>query len=307
MTGAKPHVIWLFLDGKPGHENQSLGLLSALSEKIPVEIIRLKPVSFIQAVLSFFTEKNSQFDNLPLPDIVVGAGHKTHLSLLLTKWLYGAHSIVLMKPSLPLFLFDLCLIPEHDGMRSGKNVVKTLGVLNKIRASGPKKENQGVILIGGPSRHYGWDDAVLIERLKSIAGASSEINWLVSDSRRTPVDTTSKLASLGYDNLRFYSCNDVSADWLPAVLSESGYGWVTEDSVSMVYEALTARVAVGLLDIPGKKISRVSRGVEKLIDEGYVMKYSDWLKDKSLRVSKRMNNESERCADEIIRRWHLVH
>jgi mitochondrial fission protein ELM1 len=41
-----------------------------------------------------------------------------------------------------------------------------------------------------------------------------------------------------------------SPDWLPTQLARADQAWVTADSVSMVYEALTAGAAVGVLDVP---------------------------------------------------------
>ena len=31
-------VVWRFSDGKPGHDNQSLGLVDALQRRIPIDI-----------------------------------------------------------------------------------------------------------------------------------------------------------------------------------------------------------------------------------------------------------------------------
>lgn len=304
-TEARPHVIWLFTDGKSGHENQSKGLLLALSEKISTVVIKLQPISFWQILHGLFTKKNAELDELPRPALVVGSGHATHLSLLLVSWLYGARSIVLMKPSLPLSLFDLCLVPEHDEVKPRGNVIQTMGVLNRVRLSVPKKDQQGVILVGGPSSHYGWDDGSLLDQLKSIVETTPEINWLVSDSRRTPEDTSMGIANLDYDNLVFQSCQTVSAEWLPTVLAESRYAWVTEESVSMVYEALTAQAAVGLLYVPKIKKSRVSKGITALIEAGYVMPFRQWKKRPGLEVKVQMQNEADRCAGEIVNKFHL--
>ncbi len=298
-------MIWLFTDGKSGHENQSKGLLLALSEKISTVVIKLQPISFGQILHGLFTKKNAELDGLPRPTLVVGAGHATHLSLLFVSWLYGARSIVLMKPSLPLSLFDLCLIPEHDEVKPRDNVIQTMGVLNRVRLSVPKKDHQGVILVGGPSSHYGWDDGSLLDQLKSIVETTPEINWLVSDSRRTPEDSSMGIANLHYDNLVFQSCQTVSPEWLPTVLAESRYAWVTEESVSMVYEALTAQAAVGLLYVPKIKKSRVSKGITALIEAGYVMPFGQWKKRPVLEVVAQMQNEADRCASEIVNKFHL--
>ena len=40
--------------------------------------------------------------DLPTPDIVLGAGHRTHLSLLAARRVHRGKAVVLMRPSLPL-------------------------------------------------------------------------------------------------------------------------------------------------------------------------------------------------------------
>ena len=54
-------------------------------------------------------------------------------------------------------------------------------------------------------------------------------------------------------------------DWLPAQLARAGQAWATADSVSMVYEALTAGAAVGILDVPRQRASRISRDVSSFM------------------------------------------
>ncbi len=46
--------------------------------------------------------------------------------------------------------------------------------------------------------------------------------------------------------------------------------WVTEDSVSMIYEALTAGCKVGLIQIDRVKEDRITRSVQHLIDQKLV-------------------------------------
>ena len=48
------------------------------------------------------------------------------------------------------------------------------------------------------------------------------------------------------------------SDWLPARLSEAGEVWVSEDSVSMIYEVLTAGAQLGLLKVQRGKENRIT-------------------------------------------------
>ena len=117
-------VIWRFSDGKPGHDAQSQGLVNALSKQ---------PRSVICHVINTQTSTDKLFDivsrrllndnDQQKPDLLIGAGRRTHLAMLMARWRYGGRIIVLMKPDLPRFLFDLCIIPEHDGMRQTQSKI----------------------------------------------------------------------------------------------------------------------------------------------------------------------------------------
>ena len=71
----------------------------------------------------------------------------------------------------------------------------------------------------------------------------------------------------------------------------------------MVYEALTAGAAVGILELPWKQSGRVSQGLERLAVEGWVTPFADWRVDRRLRRPDRPFNEAERCARWIVERW----
>ncbi len=307
MPGQRaPLVVWLVVDGKPGHTNQSEGLAAALGDLLEIKIFRLPVLPFWKTLFGVLRHKNHALNFFSSPDIVIGAGHATHASLLLIKWLFKAKSIVLMKPSLPLFLFDLCLIPEHDGEKNRKQVITTKGVLNKVTASLHKQINQGVMLIGGPSKHYGWDSQKLLEQLQDIIAGMPHIEWFIANSRRTPKETSQALQNIQSEKVHYCAVTDVEPDWLPGMLSESNYAWVTEDSVSMVYEALTAQNHVGLLPVPAIKKSRVQRGVQQLVGESVLTTYRQWLENGELDSTGRFPNEAQRCAGEIVKRWQLA-
>lgn len=304
---SNPHqiVIWLFTDGKPGHENQSQGLVNALSRLVPVEVVRLPALPFWKTLVGKLLHKNFILNLAPKPDLLIGAGHATHSALMLLRWLYKAKSILLMKPSLPIFLFDLCLIPEHDGAVDAKRVIATKGVLNKIDSTADKKINQGMMLIGGPSTHYRWNHVELIDQIMQILSAMPHIEWIIADSRRTPEETKQGLHGLVAEKVKYVPVELTDKSWLPAKLAESRYCWVTEDSVSMLYEALTAKNHVGLLSVPQVKQSRISKGVEVLLNEGFVKTFQQWHVDENLDDTHFMASEADRCAKEIVERWQL--
>ena len=206
-----------------------------------------------------------------------------------------------MKPTIPAAFFDLCLIPEHDlSGRPADNILATRGMLNRIPAEQPPKRDRGLILIGGPSKHHGWNHETLIESISSIVAGHSSLDWHLADSRRTPDHFLDHLSSL---DLTVHSAADKPPDWLPAELLSAKEIWVTEDSMSMIYEALTARARVGLLPMPRKsKRSRVVRGVDQLAEEGWVRFYSSGTKT-DLQEPPGILHESSRCAREVLQRF----
>ena len=140
-------VVWFFSDGKPGHVNQTQGLIQALSNKIELQVFELKPVSFIKALVSWLFKNFPVGNDLPAPDLIIGAGHAVHLSILAAQRVKGGKTVVLMKPSLPMSWFDLCIIPEHDGVAEKENVLLSQGALNRITPSKEKEQDFGIILI----------------------------------------------------------------------------------------------------------------------------------------------------------------
>lgn len=298
---ASPRVVWRFSDGKAGHDNQSQGLADALNRLRPVEIITLDPLPIVMALSALWGGRRVPWHDLPAPDIVLGAGHRTHLSLLAARRMRGGKAIVLMRPSLPLCLFDLCLIPAHDASPARLNVQVTRGALNRIQPSINLESTRGLLLIGGPSAHFTWDNPSLYRQIAAIIAADPAIYWTLTTSRRTPRNFLEHLACA--ERLTVIPVTETGPDWLPAQLACAGRAWVTADSVSMVYEALTAGAAVGVLEVPSRRRSRVSRGLEQLAAEGWVTFFTEWSRDHRLRRPCEIFNEAERCARWIIERW----
>ncbi|MFN3595388.1 MAG: ELM1/GtrOC1 family putative glycosyltransferase, partial [Thiobacillaceae bacterium] len=111
-------TLWRLIDGKPGHEKQSLGLAQALQRLAAARWydVRVHGTAFasVRAALQWALRRFPAGHGLPAPDLILAAGHATHLPALAARRAYGGRIVVLMRPSLPLALFDLCLIPAHD-------------------------------------------------------------------------------------------------------------------------------------------------------------------------------------------------
>ncbi|NOX08646.1 MAG: nucleoside-diphosphate sugar epimerase [Gammaproteobacteria bacterium] len=299
----KEFVVWWFQDGKPGHENQVQGLLSAIAKQRILKIIPLKINTSFKLYLQWFLRRLDFATTLPRPDLIIGAGHATHIPMLLSHNLYGGKIVVLMKPSLPLSWFDLCFIPEHDRPDNRQNVIKTRGVLNKIQQQDRQSDRCGLILVGGTSVHYQWSDEVIIEQIKALVNGFSSVNWVLATSRRTPSDFLHKLGeAVSSNTLKLCPVEDTDTNWLPEQMATAGNIWVTEDSVSMVYEALSSGARVGLLELENNKFDRISRSMQGLVENGCLTRFSQWRNTGDMVASVAAFNEAERCATEVINR-----
>lgn len=297
-------VVWRFVDDKRGHENQSLGLLEALAERMPLAHFEfaVRAGARLRCGLAACLDRPTRA--WPDPALLIGAGHATHLALLASRWARGGRIVVLMKPSLPLGWFDLCITPEHDGVEAA-NVLRTRGPINRAHAARCKQLDQGLVLLGGPSAHYGWDEDTVCDQIKCIASRTPQVAWCVVGSRRTPESTLARIDGLPGDNLRLVRFGAVDTDWLPTHLATASQVWVSADSASMVYEALSAAAATGIIDVPsiGAGRDRVTAGLERLAVDGWVTRFDAWRAGKALRPPPGVLNEAERCAQWIAAHW----
>jgi hypothetical protein len=292
----RPLVVWVVSDGKPGHVNQSMGLSDALARATSVETFTLPALAAWRAGLAWLV-KRMPGAPLPAPDLVVGAGHATHAALLAAKRAFGTRAVVLMKPTLPRRWFDLCILPEHDGVAADDRTLVTAGALNRVRR-GLRDEARGLLLIGGVSPHFDWNSDAIAVQIKSVLARTPGVQWTLTTSRRTPADFVALLPAA--PNLSVIPHTETPPDWLPAQLSRSATVWVTPDSASMVYEALTAGADVGVFDLPVRPASRVAQGIAHLADAQRVTRFSSWCADGRLHPNLHPLAEADRCAAWIL-------
>lgn len=296
-------VVWRLIDGKPGHMQQSLGLVRALQARVPCEVLDFDVASQPVGLLDVFLRRFPGGFMKRRPHLIIGAGHATHFGLIAARRVTGAFTVVLMKPSLPQFLFDLVVVPEHDEVPPGPHVITTRGVLNPMRP-GVKKAGSVLVLLGGESKHAGWDDAAVLQQIEIVSASVPDASRLViADSRRTP-DSLSRVLFERYGS-RYQAWDACPPGWLAETLAVTESVWVTEDSVSMVYEALTSGCRVGLFKLPAASgESRVMRGVERLVSDGVVTRFSDWHSGQHPLEMPPAFNEAERVAALLLKRYH---
>ena len=292
----RPVILWRFTDGRPGHDGQSAGLARALGERLPVSVFNLEAAACRGSLRHWLLGRFPPGRRLPDPDLLVGAGHATHLPLLAARRARGGRAVLLMKPSLPARWFDLCLVPAHDRPAAAANVLVTEGALNRIRPGGGHDPERALVLLGGPSRHHGWDSQAMVQQIAALLSARPGRRWTVALSPRTPAGFGALLRGAPLEVVEA----GADPDWLPAQLAAAGEVWVSEDSVSMLYEALTSGARVGVLAVPRRRQGRVALGVDALVTAGRVAPPGSL---KLAPPAAEPFDEAARCAAWMERRW----
>lgn len=298
-------TIWFIKDQRAGHVNQLEGLANRLHAHQPINShwldIATLPFEWKHGLI-----KDPPRLEIPTPDVIISAGHQTHKPLLIAARLYQAVSVVLMKPSLPLNWFDIVICPAHDGLNNDSRTLNTVGALNKVNPDKRDELNDSracLMLIGGPSKHYTWNNDTIIRQIREVCLADPDRHWQLSNSPRTPDIFIQTLLQERLANLEYQPFSPDKSEWLPDKLLSSEITWVTPDSISMIYEALTAQSKTALFDLPmakKQKSGRVTRSIQQLIEQAYVTPFGQWQQSHRYLPAKNDLWEADRAA-----RWLL--
>ena len=314
-----PLFILIVHDGKPGHLSQSRGLAEAITEltggkiefhdgsTMPAEA-PIDPSAHASGIVADWRENIRPVPGQQRHLLIICAGSQTHTKALALKKEQDSHTICLMNPGfLKRRKFDLCIIPEHDDVKASGNILFSKGALNSIAPAVEADLKQGLILIGGPSKHHGWDEVSFLDQLTELLQSSDDVQWIATSSRRTPETTEQALHQLAhnYQHLDFIPASETPQGWVGEQLQRCGTVWVTEDSVSMIYESLSAGAAVGLFNGSPSRQSRVVRGIHGLADDGYVTWFNDWQSSQTLSRQAPLQ-EASRIAQLVCEKFNLI-
>jgi mitochondrial fission protein ELM1 len=297
-------VVWRFIDGKPGHEKQTDGLIHQLKKCLDIQVFLMNCRPGIKSLVEIILHKYTQGKNLPKPDILLGAGHTTHLEIIAAKKRFGGKSIVIMKPSLPYSMFDLCIIPKHDNPPRRKNIIISEMPLPPPTSGDPIDKNLGFFLIGGPSRHFEWSDRGIIEKINSIIKASPNkgMNWKLSTSRRTPSTFADTMRQHIFKELDFFDYRDTPSGWLELQLSNCQQVWVTQDSYSMMCEAVNLCRKVGVFELAQKKAFLFSSSKKfKQLPALPITPFENWLATSEFVTCRTQVNRSNSLGMDVLR------
>ncbi|MBW2467328.1 MAG: mitochondrial fission ELM1 family protein [Deltaproteobacteria bacterium] len=316
----KPLVIAAYFDGRPGHEKQTRGILNALTELTPIEVIAkevaVDRLSYVKNWLTYIIPYRGLIhEKIPYADLIIGTGTHTHLSML--KHLKQQRKstgrtgrvVTCMTPETILQkFFDLCCIPMHDQPAPAANVFVTQGPPNTVRHGDRHQNDKGLILLGGvdPKSHI-WKSDRITADIRTIIDNNPEKLWTVSSSPRTPDESCAGMEALVKErrNVDFIRFEKTPSGWVEEQYALNQTVWVTSDSVSMVYEALTAGCSVGVLPVEWRRPdNKFNISLQYLTEKEMIVDFQAWLGGTPMPVNNgRKFNESHRCAVEILRRW----
>lgn len=270
-------VVWLLTDGKPGHRNQLKGLGNRLRVLAGASLHWLDATQLSVPIWRALLALPPRIEpGLPSPDLIVAAGSGTHRQLLALRKHKGARTVVLMKPGFPMGWLDGAIVPAHDGVAESNRVLVTEGVLNTVTPLARLTDKpEALVLIGGPSPHFEWDDDVVLGQVHHLIGQYPAWRWTLSGSRRTPKPLLARLQELAGPKISVQDPSDTHELWLAHQLAASRAAWVSPDSMSMVCEAATSGVPTGILQLTPVAGSRVAAGVDRLTQAGRVASWSD--------------------------------
>lgn len=307
------HVITV-LDGRPGHEKQTQGIIAGLRRRVAVKLIRVdlrrhtffdRCIANFQLLFPYTAPLRKEFMQA---DLIIGAGSKTHAVALAIKRKYSIPACTCMTPS-PFLrgFFDCCFVPEHDCTPEGKNIFYTLGAPNCSIDKKRHDSRLGLILLGGidSSSHY-WESEKIVDMVKTVIDKDSNKSWTISSSPRTPQDTIDKinLITEDYDNVSFFHFKDTPGGWVEKQYDRCETVWVTSDSISMIFEALSAGCKVHIFPMEWKRQkNKFKRNEDILVEGGRVRSYVDWMSRCNDENCKIKLNEAQRCADHILKKW----
>ncbi len=280
---------WIVTEGMKGTENQCVGIAETMGLTPIIKTISLKsPWKQLVPYVCFATESSltTESDNIsaPYPDILIVSGRK---SICIAKHIKKKNNgktftICIQDPKISPKNFDLVIAPQHDSI-NGENVVKTIGTVNRVSKETLEKEKtkfagkfdhlptpRVAVLIGGSSKHHTMSAAntdKLISQLQSL-----DTGIMITASGRTGAENTQKLkASLTGDNIYFWDGEEDNPFF--AFLAMADYILVTEDSVSMVSEALVTGKPVYTIKLDGGG-TRNNKFHKLLQDKGYTKPFT---------------------------------
>ena len=301
--------ILILSDGKPGHLNQSIAFARLLRRGYRVARVRFrnrlcKGLSYLLDRIGMYSPWLFQIEGEVAPArVVVSTGSSTYYANRVLARKLAARSIVLMWPGGYRPEFDLILAQQHDQPPERDNLVAipvnlSAPVSKGFVDNGPVGTTCVAVIIGGPSKHYHFDLHQLEQQLQQIFQAFPDGDFLVTTSRRTPLEAEVMLENFPFRYRLLFSRQQDNP--IPDFLEQADYVFITEDSTSMVSEAVCwGRGAVEVLPLSATgSVNKISQMMNTLAENGCLHRF-----DGSLGGKNRKINLSRILYDSVPESW----
>lgn len=262
---------WVVTDGKPGMENQCVGLAEAMGLSPQVKRVRLRSPwkqlspSILRIGNGWANSADSDRLDPPWPDVMIATGRQSVASSLFVRaQCPSTYRIQIQDPGIRASLFDLVVVPRHDRLRGG-NVLVTRGSLHRVTpevtaAAAEKFRDRYAhlprplvaVLVGGSNGVYTMTREAMVELADGLARMSAEsgCGLLVTASRRTGADNEALLRRT-LAGLPAEIWDGQGENPYFAFLGLADAVVATADSVNMVTEASSTGKPVMIAALPG--------------------------------------------------------
>lgn len=308
---------WVITGGDIGTENQCLGVAEALGLQPVVKRIKLRfPWLYLSPWIRFgerysLSAKGDQVAP-PWPDILIACGRKSVGIALHVKKTSGGKTFIvqIQNPNISPEHFDLVAVPRHDRMHDAENVLVTTGATHRVtpeKITAAKKTFESVfsplpvprvaVLIGGNSGAYRMTPETTQKLAQQLL--SLKAGLMITVSRRTGPENT-RLLREALKGPHIYFWDGTGENPYFALLGFADHIIVTEDSVSMVSEALSTGRPVHIAPLKGGT-PRFDIFHKAMREQGYTKPFTGQIKLWSYTPL----NDTMEVADEIRRRMKL--
>ncbi len=289
-----PHPLpscWSLTDGRPGMENQTVGLAEAMGLTPAVKRVILKTPwrilsPHIMAFKRFAVSARGDRIEPPWPDILISTGRPSILPSMYVKGQSGGRTftVQLQDPVMLRQRFNRIVVPAHDGL-TGENVLVMDGALHRITqarlaAEAPRwvERFAGIphprlaVLLGGANSRYGFGGAEIAELSAQLKALSAQgFGLLITGSRRTGAENIEALTQALRGSPAFISDGGGDNPYFGMLAHADAFA-VTCDSVNMISEACSTGKPVHVVILPSlgrrrasdrDKFSRFHRSLEE--------------------------------------------
>ena len=267
------HIVYV-TDGKAGHRSQALGLYKAMqrlsTQQVTFEEVAAASLSRVNLFLARGHNQHTLIQHAP--DYIFSVGSQTQLKALLLGQVFPqAKTVVLMKPKFPFAWFDHVVVPKHDGVAAENNVIVTEGALNPIVNEKRHQAKRILIALGGDSKRHKWNEAQVLAAIEKIVHDNKKSEIILTTSRRTPKQFLTQLNTQNFAaKLQIFPVEATPQGWIFEQMQLAEAVWVTEDSVSMIYEALSAGCKVGGIATERLKQDRITQALDTLQQQNWI-------------------------------------